>query len=333
MRKHLLVAGLAVATLFPTFAQAQATCQERRDNRVASTVVGATIGALLGNAIAKNDRTTGTIVGAVGGGVIGNQIGKANGDCARAYGYYDNNRVWHANTRGSVRATGYYDRNGNWVEGAPNGYYDANGRWIATGSQATAAGYYDAQRHWVPASSQGYYDKKGRWVSGTASGYYDRRHRWIPGPAMGYYNNDGRWVSGQRPGTRNEDGVWVTDPQAGHYDQNGRWVRGQVMGYYDARGRWIATSAQQQSSSGYNRPGWSGAREDTRAREAWFDQRIRQAINDRTISRSDGDYALRTLAAIKRDDEDMRRQDDGLSPDDQNQILARLDDLAREVNL
>ena len=38
MRKHLLVAGLAVAALIPSFANAQQTCQERRANRVAHSI-------------------------------------------------------------------------------------------------------------------------------------------------------------------------------------------------------------------------------------------------------------------------------------------------------
>ena len=41
MRKHLLVAGIAVATLLPSLALAQETCEQRSANRTAGTVVGA----------------------------------------------------------------------------------------------------------------------------------------------------------------------------------------------------------------------------------------------------------------------------------------------------
>ncbi len=45
MRKHLLAAGIAAITLIPTFAAAQPDCEERRNNRVAGTVVGGVLGA------------------------------------------------------------------------------------------------------------------------------------------------------------------------------------------------------------------------------------------------------------------------------------------------
>jgi hypothetical protein len=140
MRHRLLVAGLVLATLVPSLAAAQQTCEQRKSNRVAGTVVGAGIGALLGSAVAgRGDRNTGAVVGGLGGAVIGNQVAKGNGDCARAYGFYDNNGTWHANAVGRNDAQGYYDRNGNWVDGAPNGRWDDNGRYVA--SNAGGYGY------------------------------------------------------------------------------------------------------------------------------------------------------------------------------------------------
>ena len=99
MRKQLIVAGIAAATLIPTFAFAQQSCEERRNNRVAGTVVGGVLGALAGSAVAgRGDRNEGAVIGGVGGAVIGNQVSKGNGDCQRAYGYYDNSNQWHANS-------------------------------------------------------------------------------------------------------------------------------------------------------------------------------------------------------------------------------------------
>jgi uncharacterized protein YcfJ len=140
MRNRFLATGFVVATLIPSFAFAQQTCEERRTNRVAGTVVGAGVGALLGSAIAgRGDRGTGAVIGGVGGAVIGNQVAKGNGDCAHAYGYYDNNGNWRANDVSRNDAQGYYDRSGNWISGAPEGRWDQNGRWAA--SSANGYGY------------------------------------------------------------------------------------------------------------------------------------------------------------------------------------------------
>jgi hypothetical protein len=117
MRKLLLIAGVA-AFAIPGLASAQTACrQQQHDNRVAGTVVGAGLGALLGSAVAGHgSKGTGAVVGAIGGGAIGNIAGGASTNCDyTANGYYDNNGVWHA-------ATGYYDSTGAWVEGAPPPY-------------------------------------------------------------------------------------------------------------------------------------------------------------------------------------------------------------------
>jgi hypothetical protein len=140
MRKLALVAGLAAAALIPTFAFAQSSCEQQRDNRVVGTVAGAGLGALVGSAIApRGDRGTGAVIGAVGGGLIGNQVTRPDADCAHAYGYYDHGNQWHANAVGAGMARGYYDHDGQWIEGAPNGYYDQGNRWVAS----NASGYYE----------------------------------------------------------------------------------------------------------------------------------------------------------------------------------------------
>jgi len=147
MRKQLIVAGIAAATLIPTFAFAQQSCEERRNNRVAGTVVGGVLGAIAGSAVAgRGDRNEGAVIGGVGGAVIGNQLSKGNGDCQRAYGYYDNSNQWHANSVNREMAQGYYDRNGNWTNGQPPvGGWDRDGRWNT--ASTTAYNY--------PASYQG----------------------------------------------------------------------------------------------------------------------------------------------------------------------------------
>ncbi|THD78218.1 MAG: glycine zipper 2TM domain-containing protein [Phenylobacterium sp.] len=172
MRKHLLVVGIAAAALIPSFAMAQQqTCEQQHQNRVAGTVVGAGLGALLGGAIAgSHDRTAGVVVGGVGGAIAGNQLSKSNADCAHAYGYYDHDGAWHATTVEHGMAAGYYNRDGGWVQGSPNGYYDANGHWMTANTAASASnGYYDNDHRWVPFAAAGYYDSQGHWYETAAA--------------------------------------------------------------------------------------------------------------------------------------------------------------------
>jgi len=49
MRIQTLVAGVCAAALIPTAALAQQTCEQRQNNRVAGTVVGAGVGAVAGS--------------------------------------------------------------------------------------------------------------------------------------------------------------------------------------------------------------------------------------------------------------------------------------------
>lgn len=145
MRNHLLAAGIAAAVLIPTLAFAQASCEQQRDNRVAGTVGGGVLGALIGSSIAgHDDKTAGAVVGGVGGAVIGNQLTKGGADCAHAYGYYDRQGAWHANGTERADARGYYDRAGRWVDGAPEGAYNSHGVWVAADTRV----YYDNRRDW-----------------------------------------------------------------------------------------------------------------------------------------------------------------------------------------
>jgi hypothetical protein len=197
MRNHLLVAGIAAAAFLPSFAAAQTSCEQQHNNRVASTVAGGAIGALIGSAVAGHgDKTTGAVIGGVGGAVIGNQAGKGSADCAHAYGYYDTKGAWHANAVARTEARGYYDRSGRWVDGAPNGAYDSRGRWVAANSQ----GYYDANGGWTPASTAGYWDTRGQWVASTPSAYarassaaYDNRRNWDGAPTD--FNARAAWLN------------------------------------------------------------------------------------------------------------------------------------------
>lgn len=317
MNKNLLVAGIAAAALIPSFAFAQQSCEQRRSQQAVGTIAGAGIGALLGSAIAgKGDRTAGAVVGGLGGGLIGNQVSKPGADCAHAYGYYDNGGAWHASTVSPQKARGYYDREGQWVDGAPNGHYDSSGRWTVAGSDSSAAGYTDSRGRWIPASANGYYADDGRWVAGAASGRYDTRGRWIPGPATGSYDLNGRWIAGRAPRP--------SDVQPGYYD-NGQWRRGEVTGYYDARGRWIMVEAP------YRGGGRANAPADIPGRQAWLDERIRRGLNDGSLSRTEGDRALRSLAAIGREERSLRRRGGELRPRDQRMIMAKLDTLSDDV--
>lgn len=337
MRKSILAAGIAAAALIPSFALAQ-SCEDQRNHQKNGTVAGAVVGGAAGAAVAgRHDRLTGALLGGALGAVIGNQTTKPEADCRHAYGYYDNNGVWHATGVAQADARGYYDRDGNWVEGPPNGYYDAQGRWITGSSDVASAGYYDGRGRWVPASANGYYDTDGRWVSGVASGYYDGNGRWIAGPATGHYDASGRWVSGSAAG-HYQGGVWVADAAPGYYDANGRWRAGQTYGYYDTRGRWVATAP---AAGGYgadvvytgpgNRDRWMGAPRDVSSREMWLDRRIRSSFSDGSLTRSETNSALSTLEDIKRADRRLSRRHGGLTAADQAYLQQRLDELSDQL--
>jgi hypothetical protein len=335
MNKHLLVAGIAAAALLPSFAFAQSSCEQQRNNRVTGTVAGAGIGALAGGAVAgRDDRTAGAIIGAIAGGVIGNQVTRPRADCAHAYGYYDSNGMWHANAVDSANAVGYFDRNGVWVEGAPNGYYDNQNRWVAANATASAGGYRDRDGRWIPASATGYYAPNGEWVAGAASGYYDSNGRWVAGPAVGRYDANGRWISGQPGGYRNANGMWVADPQPGYYE-DGRWRTGPAFGYYDSQGRFVQTAPSQgaydSNASDRARANWSGAPSDFTSRTSWLERRVRRGMNDGGLNRREGERSLRALTAARAEARALPHRQGRLSRRDETMMLARLDDIASDL--
>lgn len=154
MRKTLIAGGVAALALIPSLANAQQTCEERRNNRVAGTIVGGALGAIAGSAVAgRGDRNEGAVIGGIGGAVIGNQLAKGgNGDCRRAYGFYDNQGVWHSNAVDRSYAQGYYDRSGAWIEGRPPaGGWDRQGRWAMSADSYGAPASYSYRSEWRDA--------------------------------------------------------------------------------------------------------------------------------------------------------------------------------------
>src|SRR5512143_2723279 len=139
MRKHALLAAIAVAALVPTLANAQNACEQRKhDRKVAGTIIGGLAGAIVGSQVSGHGaRTEGSVIGGVGGAIIGNQLARSKEDCS-GYGYYDSSGVWHANV------DGYVDRGGHWVDARYGGFYDADGVWHSRGR-----GYMDADGYWV----------------------------------------------------------------------------------------------------------------------------------------------------------------------------------------
>src|SRR5688572_2337439 len=132
-------------------------------------------------------------------------------------------------------------------------------------------------------------------------------------------------MAGQASGRRDANGVWVAAPQPGYYD-NGRWIRGEAVGYYDARGRWISTDARRQQAHYSTRPG--SRVESIDERQASLDRRIRSGMESGRLSRTEGSGALRTLAAIEREERSLRNRQGNLGPRGEATITARLDRLS-----
>ena len=150
MLKPLLLASLAAAAMIPSLASAQDQCQSNGGNRVVGTVLGAGVGALLGNAIGEHGgKTGGTIIGGVGGAVVGNQIaGAGSRNCqSNRYGYYDSNGRWVPNTANS---NGYYDVNGQWVTNSQNNYDPRYGQSYASQPDYTPQSGYGSQPDYAP---------------------------------------------------------------------------------------------------------------------------------------------------------------------------------------
>lgn len=175
-------------------------------------------------------------------------------------------------------------------------------------------------------NAYGYYDNDGRWhASATnrtaAAGYYDRNGAWVDGQPNGYYDTNGRWVS-------------ANAQAAGYYDANGYWVPARSAGYYDVNGRWSAPSAYDNArdTSYESRSRWDGAPANLRQRTAWLDQRVRRGLANGTLSREDGNRALRELSMISRQERSMRHYRNGqLGQRDQATIQARLDNVSANL--
>lgn len=317
MRRYMIAASIA-ALAIGSGAEAATVCKQDSTGRTVATVVGAGIGALLGNVIdGGRHRTAGTVVGGVAGGVAANQLAKSDSRCEVAYGYYDESGRWHANRIERGRARGYYDRDNRWVEGPPTGYYDSNNRWVSFEVDSEAAGYYDRDGRWVPIGVSGYYAADGQWVQANSPGYY-QNGRWVSGPAYGRYDASGRWIADRNYGEPR--GYWTAQIQPGYYDERGRWVRGETTGYYDARGRWIATRPGPAGNVAYNS-------RDVRVREARIEERIQRMRTRGMLSASEARRARNELASIRRDESRMRYSGGRFTANEENVIHQRLDNL------
>jgi hypothetical protein len=109
MRHKLMIAGLALAVAaptfaVPTFADARDACQQRaHERKVTGTLIGAGVGALVGNAI--TDNAGGTIIGGVGGAVVGNQIARK-----KCYSYRSASKTRYRAAPTSYRSASYAPR-------------------------------------------------------------------------------------------------------------------------------------------------------------------------------------------------------------------------------
>lgn len=99
-----------------------------------------------------------------------------------------------------------------------------------------------------------------------------------------------------------------------------------AYGYYDNRGRWVRVDASGERQS-------ERARGDISSQQIWLDQRIHRGLNDGSLTRYEGDRALRTLASIGRHERSLRNRGGQLRPRDEAMIQARLDDLTESVRI
>ena len=330
MRNFLLTAALLSASVVPAQAMAQQTCEKHSTKRIVGTVAGAGVGGVLGNIIAGGgDKTLGTVLGAVGGGVLGNQITKGNGNCNKAYGYYDEQGSWHASNVQASNQTGYYDRESNWVEGAPRGYYDDQQRWVAA-SGTSQVGYRDNNGRWVPASANDF-NNNGRDRAGTVQGYW-QNGRWIAGETTGSYDKNGRWMPRVVNGRRDANGNWVDDQQPGYHDRNGRWHAGTTTGAYDSRGVWNATNAgygnngnNGNGNGGGNGYGNGNNQRDIATRFDRIEQRIERGMEQGSLTRNQAQRAETELEAIRRYDRSLRNRNGAISQRNESLVQQRLD--------
>jgi hypothetical protein len=152
-------------------------------------------------------------------------------------------------------------------------------------------------------SGYGYYDSDHNWHA-NVSGYSDNRGRWVNARDGGFYDSDGVWHS-RGPGHLDSDGYWVAEaPAAGSYGANSS---------YNSRDR------------------WAGAPYGLRDRESWLEQRIRNGMNDGSLSNNEARRALGELNKIRNKEAAFRRPDGSISPRDRASIQARLDNLSRSI--
>ena len=119
--------------------------------------------------------------------------------------------------------------------------------------------------------------------------------------------------------------MWIADAQPGYHDSTGRWHAGVANGYYDGGGRWIATSAYRTND------GWNDVPRETRAREIWLQQRIRDGRDNGTLTGYEVSRSSRTLTMISQRDTRLRRSHSQLNRRDERSIQAQLDNLSARL--
>ncbi|MDE2355735.1 MAG: hypothetical protein KGL69_03170 [Alphaproteobacteria bacterium] len=135
----------------------------------------------------------------------------------------------------------------------------------------------------------------------NAYGYYDETGRWMPyrATAGAYQGPDGRWIAGPTPG---ESAEAASDTPGSDPDETDAGV--------------ISASAR-----------------DTRGQASAVQLRIVNLMADGTLDQRLGGKDLTALDGIRRLDAAYRDENDRLSPSQRADILQRLRDLSRTVDL
>ena len=77
---------------------------------------------------------------------------------------------------------------------------------------------------------------------------------------------------------------------------------------------------------------YSGAPDDVAAREAWFDHQIHRHEAAGEISDYDAMHDRQLLASVRRQQDELRTEHDGLTADDQANLNTQLDGLKARLN-
>jgi hypothetical protein len=296
-----------MAALFPAIAAAQTNpecIQQKHGNEVVGGLVGAGLGALLGNGL-SGGHAGGTIIGGVGGAAVGATVAGGTTHCGEnQYGYYDQNGQWVPRT---VNANGYYGPQGQWIDGPPPGYGQGPPGDFAPNGPSPAYGQPG------PGPNGASYGPRGNPGERNRYGYFDQNGRWVPNTATasGYYGPNGQWVS--------------SSPQG--YGQQTYGQQGYGAPAYSG------PAYGQQPGAVYGSPSGRIGPRDTQGREAHIEARINERMADGSLSRSDGRREFRQLNEIRRMDADYRNGDGRLTPDQYRDIDHRLDDLSRELGV